>query len=549
MAAQLGAFKVIGDSNIRNAFSTRLKLSERISGQSTEFVSATAYSSGLLALSDLAGASTVLVSFLVNGLVDATELCTTLEEVDKVLEFKVREYMTAIRMAATVNSDTKFFMLPPLTRTTPVWIESKLANVTALMTTHLEGSANLFLLPPLVVLTKDLETDGIHLNRSTQSRLFNHIMDEIFPGERSVKVKNISRERPEFDEEMSSTPAKNKPAKDQGGLPMETELEPVKTCNKDLVLDSFSPPKTSIAPSPTKINVSPSSVCGIENRDITDVRNQETGTDNVENPSFQNPDLQQLYQMLSNKMDRANSGSAKALVKVDQVEALASKTAKQVECNTMILKSLHLRTAKQAELLDSHSNSLNLNVVMISGIPSSLFRAPDGDLPRIKTVMDKLIKFTPLLTSGIKFATYAKYIKHPIEKLPNIKAFFINADTALAFRDAANKLRIEKKEFWATVYVSNDPTKSTRVRICILQAIARRLSPLPANAGKTIFVSRFDVKPQLCFKFAGRVERRFDFVAAIEKYRTVLKPEDKEAARKVAGKTFSDDDLRQFIVL
>jgi hypothetical protein len=222
---------------------------------------------------------------------------------------------------------------------------------------------------------------------------------------------------------------------------------------------------------------------------------------------------------------------------------------KQVECNTAILKSLHLRTAKQAETLDSHSNTFNLNVVMVSGIPASLFRAPSGNLPPVKEVMDKLMKFTPLLVSGIKFATYAKYIKHADDKLPNIKAFFINADTALAFRDSANKLRIAKKDFWPSVYVSNDPTKSTRVRISVLQAIAKRLTPLPANVGKTIFVSRFDVRPQLCFKFAGRVEKRYDYVAAIEKYRSVLTSEDKEAARKIAGKTFSEDDLRQFIVL
>jgi len=79
--------------------------------------------------------------------------------------------------------------------------------------------------------------------------------------------------------------------------------------------------------------------------------------------------------------------------------------------------------------------------------------------------------------------------------------------------------------------------------------MAKRLAPLPANSGKTIFVSRYDVKPQLCFKFGGRVEKRYSFVDAIEKYRSVLQEEDKIAARKVAGKTFSDDELRQFIVL
>ncbi len=310
MAAQLGAFKVIGDSNIRNAFSTRLKLSERISGQTTEFVSATAYSSGLLALSDLGNASTVLVSFLVNGLVDAAELCTSLEEVDKVIEFKVKEYMVAIRMAAKINMDSKFYLMPPLTRTTPVWIESKLATVTASMATHIEDANNLFILPPLVVLSKDLETDGIHLNRSTQSRLFNHIMDEIFPGERSAKVRNMSRERPDFDEEMSSTPAKNKP----GVLP-ETESEAAKIRIEDLLTESLTPARSTLSSSPSQIRSKSSPDGGGSDRDMTDVRTQETKPTMA--PTFQNPDLQQLYQMLSEKMDRVNNDSSMAMDKVN----------------------------------------------------------------------------------------------------------------------------------------------------------------------------------------------------------------------------------------
>jgi hypothetical protein len=185
---------------------------------------------------------------------------------------------------------------------------------------------------------------------------------------------------------------------------------------------------------------------------------------------------------------------------------------------------------------------------MISGVPQTLFPVTE-DLPDIKVVVKKIISYTPLLVSGVKFATYAKYIKHQQGKLPNIKAFFINSDTALAFRDAANKLRVAGKEFWASVFVSNDPTKSTRVRIAILQAIAKRLAPLPANSGKTIFVSRFDVRPQLCFKFGGRIEKRYGFVEAVEKYRSVLLPDDKDAVKKIAGKTFSEDELRQFIVI
>jgi len=78
MAAQINVFKIIGDSNTRNAFSTRLKMCERITGQTTEFISASAYSSGMVALSDLSNSTVVYISFLTNGIVDATELCTDL---------------------------------------------------------------------------------------------------------------------------------------------------------------------------------------------------------------------------------------------------------------------------------------------------------------------------------------------------------------------------------------------------------------------------------------------------------------------------------------
>jgi len=529
MAKQLGVFKVIGNSNIRNAFSTRLKLSERISGQTTEFISAIAYSSGLLALSNLGQANTVLVSFLVNGLVDATELCTDLNAVDKVLESKTKEYLAAVTMTASINPETKFYMMPPMSRTTPIWLESKLSLITEIMTANSAGISNLTLLPQFVVQTKDLEADGVHLNRKTQSRLFNHIMDELFPGCINVKTRNISRDRVDSDDDTTSPPTKKSAGGDVDGIEIEMLVEEGSPVRATSVGTADPLPSTSAASGMTT--------------------GENGGTGGGEMVEIRNPDLQQLYQMLSKKIDSAKDVTTGLQTKITDVRELAIKTTKQVETHTFLLRSLHLRTAKQAELLDSHSNTLSLNIVMISGIPETLIQSPPGELPSTKSVMEKIIKYTPFLISGVKFATYAKYIKHQDGKLPNIKAFFINSETALAFRDSANKLRVAKKDFWNSVYVSNDPTKSTRVRIAILQALAKRLAPLPANAGKTIFVSKFDVKPQLCFKYGGRVEKRYDYVAALEKYMTMLQPEDKEAAKKVAGKSFSDDDLRQFIVL
>lgn len=533
MASQICIFKVIGNSNIRNAFSTRLKLSEKISGQITEFVPAEAYSSGIAALGNLSGATTVLVNFLVNGLVDATELCSDLEAVDLAIQDKVTEYTAALRMAAAINPDTIFHVMPPMSRTTPFWLETKLPNVAHTMTAQLQGITNLSILPDFILAVKtDLEADGVHLNRKAQARLFSYIMDSLFPNSSSAKSRNIRRDRVESDDEMGSPPPKK--------------------IDEKAITESTQPEATVITPTTTTAESTtetlPSQV-EAEPHLVETPPVEGTSLDADESEDLANPDLQRLYQMLSKKFDKISNTSTAVQARVEDVRIKVDGTSRQVELNTCLLRSLHLRTAAQAETLDAHSNTLNLNFVMISGVPTSLFPMAGEDLPGTKVVMDKLIKYTPLLISGIKFAVYAKYIKHQPDKLPNIKVCFINADTALAFRDSANKLRVAKKDFWGSVYVSNDPTKSTRVRISILQALTKRLALLPANTGKTIFVSRFDVKPQLCFKFGGRVEKRFDFVAAMEKYRSLLKPEDKEAAKKVAGKSFSDDELRQFIVL
>jgi len=572
MAAQINVFKIIGDSNTRNAFSTRLKMCERITGQTTEFISASAYSSGMVALSDLSNSTVVYISFLTNGIVDATELCTDLTAIDGVIKTKVGEYVAALRMAAAANPDTKFFMMPPMTRTTPFWLEARLPQLINYVTTQAQGITNLKILPPLLVSKENLESDGVHLNRESQSRLFTYIMESLFP-DRITKTKNVARERTDSDEDMGTPPTKktsdswlDAPVSLEAGVPpsfsntvaaSSPQTPSGAPTTSTYILPTSQPIATALETSPSLTGTqaaSQSLFSMLEDEDNLEdqpaIQSQPAGDISPDDGSeLTNPDLQQLYQMLSKKIDMVKGVSTAVQLKVDSFQREMTGATRKVERNTLMLRSLHIRTAAQAETLDAHSNTLNLNFVMISGVPATLLSGPRGDLPAIKHVMDKLIKYTPLLVSGVKFAVYAKYIKYQEGKLPNIKACFINTDTALAFRDSANKLRIAKKDFWSSVYVSNDPTKSTRVRISILQAISKRLAPLPANNGKTIFVSRFDVKPQLCFKFGGRVEKRIDYVTAIEKYRSLLKPEDKEAAKKVAGKSFSEDQLRQFLVL
>jgi hypothetical protein len=140
----------------------------------------------------------------------------------------------------------------------------------------------------------------------------------------------------------------------------------------------------------------------------------------------------------------------------------------------------------------------------------------------------------------------------PIPKgqhLPDLRIFFNCPQTGLLFRQQANKLRKDKAPGWAGIFVSNVATKSTMVRVALLQSIAKALQRLPSNAGKTIMVTRFDTRPQLCYKMGNRIEKRLFYIDAIQKYESLLTPADLAYARKIAGKSFEDSLRPVFAVL
>jgi hypothetical protein len=87
---------------------------------------------------------------------------------------------------------------------------------------------------------------------------------------------------------------------------------------------------------------------------------------------------------------------------------------------------------------------------------------------------------------------------------------------------------------WTGIFVSNVATKSTHVRVALLEPVAKALQRLPANEGKIVMVNRFDTRPQLCFKSGDKITKRIFFIEAMEKYQTLLTPEAIAFARKIA---------------
>ena len=113
-------------------------------------------------------------------------------------------------------------------------------------------------------------------------------------------------------------------------------------------------------------------------------------------------------------------------------------------------------------------------------------------------------------------------------------------EAGLAFRQQANQLRKDQSPQWRGVYVQNLTTKATRVRVFILQKIADGLKLLPAHTGKEIFVTKFESRPQLCFKRDDRMTRRMYYTDAVEKYERVLSQDNIAHARKIAGRSFGE---------
>ena len=101
-------------------------------------------------------------------------------------------------------------------------------------------------------------------------------------------------------------------------------------------------------------------------------------------------------------------------------------------------------------------------------------------------------------------------------------------------------------EPWVTSYVSNDPTKSTRVRIEVLKQIGACLSSHTSMAGTNCYVTRYDARPVLVHKRGEKIIRRMGYFEAVDKFSHMLTVDNLKTARKIAGKQFEGHFFKVF---
>lgn len=486
---------IIGDSNIRNTFNTRLKRLDANNGVKSEYVSATSFTAGCEALKNVSGAAIVLICFLLNGISDAAELCANEEEIEAKISEVVDAYCAAIVASTLAKPGIKHYVLSSFFRSSPEWMGAKLSNITDMVKKRLALNLDVLHVPLIAFAATDL-TDGVHLNSESQEKLYRHIEHFIFPEKMDVPRTNNKRPASTLNSGKLATfnsPVTDSPAKIK------------KTANK--------PDETLIA------------------------------------PTFTDPNMQSLYTLLSAQISNISTSTKEVNRRVDNIEEAAEELEKKVDVHHGTLQVMVWQAVCQAELTDSLINVNNHNQVIVSGLGKDSLIREDGTLMSMMDVAIGLVATTKIHTASITRVFTQKF---PVPKEGVMSDFVVHfnySEAGLMFRQQANQLRKDNAPKWKGVYVQNVVTKATRVRIFILQKIADSLKLLPAHTGKEIFVTKFEPRPQLCFRKDQRITQRMYYTEAVEKYEKVLTQDNIDHARKIAGRTFGNRLLTIFGIL
>ncbi len=504
--------RIIGSSNIRNAFSGRLKQIEMMGGCRAEYVSATSINAGYKALKDTKEATILLICFLLNGISDATELCKDEKEIQSQTATVIDQYCQAILDSANEKPDCQHYVMTPFFRSSPKWLADKLSDISSAVIEKLALQRGIHIIPTIDFGTTDLR-DEVHLNSEALNRLFMHISDFLFPPAMSIDQTGTKRAR-----SPSPTPT-------QTSSPASAQTFAVTDKNGKGLSDG-SRQSNWMSGSASKISKTQELGETLESEPEKGSAAKISRTqDMVENPE-DNPEPE--------VQDRTVEG---------RLTTLENQVETQRGCSVIMV----YQSANQADITDSLINNNNLNQVLVSGITDGCFDL--GWSPNIRAVVDKLVSFTKVHPGAVTTAIPQQF---PIPKgnhLPDLKIIFNSPQAGLLFRQQANKLRHDKAPGWASIFVSNVATRSTQVRVALLQAIAKALQRLPSNIGKKIIVTRFDTRPQLCYKTGNRIDRRLFYIDAIQKYQSLLTPADLAFARKIAGKAFEDRLRPTFAIL
>ena len=466
-----------------------------ITGLGVKQINGASYAGGLMAVQSMKPGSMLAAGFLMNRLVDKCDKIDAKER-DEAVRRITAEYGEILKVAAIKKKVLAFLPFP---RAGLPWTVELLGTIHETLRLVLLDSG-VTVMPYLEVRIEDYESDGIHINESSQALQFVHYLNIFISEKLGDLVAKTSRKRP-IGGTIDSPAKRSLPTEDR------SDLGDISVMNQ---------------PTPIEVEVV------------------------VAQPGTSNVTSQDLFFDLSRPPPPRSTGAAHVRAPetlTDVRDRLVALEREGVSVQNAIAE-LTRENMLNAELTDSALNSTNAHVVIID----NLLKLTDTAGSDAKVVVAELCSLLDLDENSVKAAFFLKLGKAP-ERTRHfkIKAIFVDADAAIAFRSGASRARRETSvEPWVTSYVSNDPTKSTRVRIEILKQIGTHLGGHPSMAGTNCYVTRYDARPVLVHKRGDKIIRRMGYVEAIDKFGYMLTPEHLKTARKIAGKQFEGRFFKVF---
>jgi hypothetical protein len=204
--------------------------------------------------------------------------------------------------------------------------------------------------------------------------------------------------------------------------------------------------------------------------------------------------------------------------------------------------------ARTREELDTIANKAKEDRVVITGLTSTTPPPSDWSQRKVwlrKVVIDVLKKVYPQFSGNLGFINQGKNNGRDI---PMVEAKCESVEVALAIRKSfAEKRKADVKTF-GRLYIANSGSLSTRVRVDIMKAIAKKLTNKEVNA----HVAAYSSRPILHVRDVGKPEaagRAYTFIDSVTQFGGSVIQDDLHEAYRRAGSAFKGQMEQHYVVL
>lgn len=428
-----------------------------------------------------------MCGFLTNGLVDSYD---GEGDIQAILSTTISIYCNAI-MVAQDRNQCRMIAIMPFVRPKPKWLADQHEFVISLINKKMGSNSNIEQIPALTIPEQLFESDGVHLNDLGLSMLHAHLMSTCSAFKRlgSVSRPSVSDDLDVFAELGSSQGPRKRP-----GSPVDNSSS--KTKKQEVTHMSVDSASTDDGVTVT-------------------VNSEQVGSQNI---------VEVVRATISSEMSKFLQSQA-------NTNNLVSNRLKDLDAEILVLN----------EATDAAMNQANRHILLISGLKGTLAKDRKEKNKQASRVSED---FLTKINSGKVDLMYSTFIPGPPPKpgsLPMLKLVFGSHGDSFHVKKKFDEFRKSNARACQDIYLSPELTRATRVRSAIMAAMVKKRKVQEFVKGSKPTVTKFDVKPDICFRDAktGKIERRVSFKEACDRFLPLLSEDDLIVVRKVAGKAFS----------